>query len=301
MLDRTHMFHDAYSRGVLEGITATTCDAHDVFVLAGLHTVLEMFNAWRAGDLRALCGGHGVRVMSRDTAPGLYEKLLLHECSLRCSGSVFCFRRLAHPRTAAHVSKSRDRLRGALFVGEASYMSVASEELKRSIISEWQDVMHTHNVRLTVCAVCSRRVARVDSHLVNARTVDLSLLRNDHLPEHVMPSTYSLEEYDGALLDPKGMVDVEECSDIMMCGECHSDVSNAGKMPKFALANWLYYGRDELPADVREAFDRSTWCERVLVSRARASRVSFRFSEIKGHYLFGTNPAIAQGCVRGNV
>ena len=52
-------------------------------------------------------------------------------------------------------------------------------------------------------------------------------------------------------------------------------------MPKLCLANWLYFAHDELPATVKEAFRTSTPTERLLISRARASRISFRFSELK--------------------
>lgn len=72
-------------------------------------------------------------------------------------------------------------------------------------------------------------------------------------------------------------------------------------MPKYTLANFLYYGHETLPEDVRTAFQESTHVERMLVSWARASRISFRFCDIKGHQLEGTTRGTSQSCIKGNV
>ncbi|OSD02450.1 hypothetical protein PYCCODRAFT_1367474 [Trametes coccinea BRFM310] len=39
----------------------------------------------------------------------------------------------------------------------------------------------------------------------------------------------------------------------------------------------------------------------MLVSRARASHISYKFSELKGHPLYGTDPRVSQRCVKGNI
>ncbi|KAI0691973.1 hypothetical protein C8T65DRAFT_541860, partial [Cerioporus squamosus] len=78
-------------------------------------------------------------------------------------------------------------------------------------------------------------------------------------------------------------------------------ISEWQHLPKFALANFLYYGHERLPEDVRDAFRQSTQVERMLVSRARASKISFWFCELKGNPLEGTDPQTSQKCVRGNL
>ena len=56
-----------------------------------------------------------------------------------------------------------------------------------------------------------------------------------------------------------------------------------------------------LPEDVKRAFKESTQVERMLYSRARYSKISYRFCEIPGHPLEGTDPMTSQKCVRGNI
>ena len=72
-------------------------------------------------------------------------------------------------------------------------------------------------------------------------------------------------------------------------------------MPKFALANWLYYGHDELPHDVKHAFADASPVEKVLVSRARASKICMKFSDVPGHELAQTDRRTSQTRIKGNV
>lgn len=71
-------------------------------------------------------------------------------------------------------------------------------------------------------------------------------------------------------------------------------------MPKYALANWLYFGYDELPRDVREAFDQSTRIDRMLVSHARLTRICFCYSDKQNHPV-GKDPSTSQLYVKGNI
>ncbi|KAI0349036.1 hypothetical protein OH77DRAFT_1415646, partial [Trametes cingulata] len=183
---------------------------------------------------------------------------------------------------------------------EDAYLDVADAELRRAIISEWEQTMSTETLRELVCAVCARCTPAARIVLENPSPIALSLLRNDRLPAHVLPTSYNLAAYDGAILHPKGLTDLASKSDIQVCRECLQDLKSS-RVPAFALANWLYYGHDMLPRDVRVAFQEASHVERILVARARASKISFRFSEVKGHYLYGTNPEGSQKCVKGNV
>ncbi|TFK90039.1 hypothetical protein K466DRAFT_574462 [Polyporus arcularius HHB13444] len=152
-----------------------------------------------------------------------------------------------------------------------SFLPVVDDALKRVIIEDWQNTVTTENLRLLPCAVCARRTPAHNIHLIHPSDLDLSLLRNDTLPQAVIPTTYAYELYDYALLYPKAMTDPWTRAPMNL-------VTNAS-MPRLSLANWLYYGLDELPLAVSTALTASTPIDRLLVSRARASRISFRFKE----------------------
>ena len=160
-------------------------------------------------------------------------------------------------------------------------MQVANEALRRGIIREWQEAMATTNHGTLVCAPCGRRVPAKQAKYVDPRRVDLSLLVNDALPSKVRPTTYDFEIYSRALLNPEGMTDRWHLADLIFCQVCRREIIDNRRMPKLCLANWLYFAHNELPPAVKEAFSTSTPTERLLISRARASRISFRFSELK--------------------
>ncbi|KAI0710265.1 hypothetical protein C8Q76DRAFT_624749, partial [Earliella scabrosa] len=184
----------------------------------------------------------------------------------------------------------------------APFYDIADEELRSRIIQEWQDVMSTSRQAMATCAVCARMRKRVELHTVSPSSFDLKLLRNDDLPARVLPTTYAFADYDRALLHPAGMTELWDVGDLVLCSECRGDLVERGRLPKFALANWLYYGVEELPGDVRRAFKEATRVERMLVSRARASRISFRFCELKPANGNHSLPAAAsQRCIKGNV
>ncbi|TFK87838.1 hypothetical protein K466DRAFT_490148, partial [Polyporus arcularius HHB13444] len=183
------------------------------------------------------------------------------------------------------------------------FYTVADHELRQSIIREWQECMHTDTLKLYVCAVCARRTKRDAIEMVSISSLDVSLLRNDQLPAHVLPSTYAYGLYGRALLHPAGMTSLWEVADIRVCVECRIDLVDKKRMPKYALANWLYYGIDELPPLVRAAFASATRCEKVLIARARSSKISFRFSDLRKDedLTRRENPVVSQWCVKGNI
>ena len=211
------------------------------------------------------------------------------------------FRKLQWTRSDDVIERGRSRFTESAASLSESFTSVADRELRRSIISEWQQRMKTENVCLYVCAVCGRRAPNEGLLRVDVTTVDLTLLRNDELPDRVLPTTYAFQAYNRALLHPKGMTSLWSLSDILICVECEHDLCGKRRMPKYALANWLYYGYDELPANARHAFDNATRLDRVLISRARASKISFRFSELPGRTGLRGDPMTSQSCIKGNV
>ncbi|KAH9854460.1 hypothetical protein C2E23DRAFT_726731, partial [Lenzites betulinus] len=183
------------------------------------------------------------------------------------------------------------------------YLAIADENLRRAIIAEWEQAMSTVNLKELVCAVCGRRTPPSQVLFVKAARVRFDLLRNDHLPEHIQPTSYDRAAYGGAILHPEGLVHRDRRGLIKTCKECRRDLCdrNPPRMPRYALANWLYYGHERLPEPVKCAFGKSTQPERMLVARARSNKVAFKFSELKGHRLEGTDPRVSQGCVKGNV
>ena len=292
--------------------------------------VCNLFGFWRSNQLKDVAERHGVHVRARCGVDEVLACLMRHDCNAVCVSLRYVFRCLNNPRhgvsmtrhvlaegtgmsaPSAHVDNASmgdrsgvsDDLRlhdgGNSSGAEDCYMEVASEELKRAIIQEWEQLMSTDALREHVCCSCARRLPRNMMLLVKPGKIDFSLLRNDHLPEHILPVSYNRDAYGGAILNPKGLTSLDARADIQLCVECERSLRK-GRTPKYALANWLYYGHDRLPADVKQAFEEATQVERVLVSRARASKISFRFCETKGHYLYGTDPHTSQSYVRGNV
>ncbi|KAJ7739514.1 hypothetical protein B0H16DRAFT_1324886, partial [Mycena metata] len=156
------------------------------------------------------------------------------------------------------------------------HLKPADGDLKRTIVREWQDEMSTKRLRMRTCAVCAKDDFACELQDVSVSTVDLTLLRNDELPRKVLPTTYNFDAYDRALLCSAGLSDVNVPANMIACNKCMKSLRR-GSMPKLALANWLYYGREALPPDVKEAFDSASIFERMLISRVRYNSVSCRF------------------------
>lgn len=168
------------------------------------------------------------------------------------------------------------------FDDEKACLEVLDEEIRRSIITEWQETMSTKKLARKVCAACARRTMPHDIHIIRASKKVLSLLVNDELPPEIFPKGYDFKKFCGALLHPKGLSSVDHPSFMQVCKSCQQNIVRHKRMPKFALANWLYYGHDSLPKDVKDAFENASMAELLLVSKVRASKVCYRFDELKG-------------------
>ena len=253
----------------------------DLLVNATLWRLLSTYHLWRTNELREIAHAHEIRVYSRDTASTLLEKLVTHTCGRHCPDIIVIFRLLHRPRTESQVERHRNTALHTLSNEPSEYGQVANDELRRTIIQEWQDTIKTDNFRMAVCGPCGRRTSPSQVTLVSSAEFDLTLLRNDALPYKVKPTTYDFVAYKEVLLNPKGLVDRWRLDKIHMCEACHRDLVGRHRMPRLCLANWLYYAVEELPANVRRAFDASTFTERRLLGRARCSRISYRFTELK--------------------
>ncbi|KAI0698760.1 hypothetical protein C8Q76DRAFT_633827, partial [Earliella scabrosa] len=188
-----------------------------------------------------------------------------------------------------------------------SFMQLADDALRRGIIREWQDEVSTSGLTHVVCAACARRTLKGEICSVHANEANLHLLRNDSLPEAVKPTTYNFDAYKRALLCPAGMTNRWVLAHILLCRTCQRELCVKKRMPKLCLANWLYYGYEQLPVSVKDAFGHATQFDKLLVCRARASRISYRFTELgvkdaAPREPGGRNdPITSQRCIRGNV
>ncbi|KAI0697955.1 hypothetical protein C8T65DRAFT_582249, partial [Cerioporus squamosus] len=235
---------------------------------------------WQKNNLKRLADAHGLRLVTRDTAATLFDKLIEHGCTRSCPHVLVVFTTLRSGiRSQERISRGRALPRSMRPVSPTSYLPVVDDALRRFIIEDWQRTVTSDKLVLVPCAVCARRTRRDDIALVNPADFDLSLLRNDALPQAVLPTTYAFELYDRAILYPDGMSDPWTLAPLSMCSECEGEILRRTKMPRLCLANWLYYGLDELPYNVSEALAVSTHVDRLLIARARTSRLSFRFKQ----------------------
>ncbi|KAI6146363.1 hypothetical protein BKA82DRAFT_37623, partial [Pisolithus tinctorius] len=83
----------------------------------------------------------------------------------------------------------------------------------------------------------------------------LRLLRNEILPQKVLPCTYALDLYYGAILCLRGMQSLNAFAPIQMCGGCRRSLTGKSpSQPVDALANFQYYAWNELPVEIRDVF-----------------------------------------------
>ncbi|KAH7903975.1 hypothetical protein BJ138DRAFT_1019784 [Hygrophoropsis aurantiaca] len=70
-----------------------------------------------------------------------------------------------------------------------------------------------------------------------------------------------------------------------MCPSCKSQLTRKHpKQPRNALANFQYYGTNELPQDVLKSFKAASPFDLMLVSRARASQIMHYYRANRGYY-----------------
>ncbi|KAN0081624.1 hypothetical protein V8E55_009248 [Tylopilus felleus] len=130
-----------------------------------------------------------------------------------------------------------------------------SFDQKKQIIREWQERMEPENFVESVCAVCAWSFPRKTLMKIVPTQPMLHVLRNEYLPAHVLPNTYDFEVYGHAILCPAGLTELQSIGEIFVCSACNCALrAKPPRLPKYALANFLYYGRDRLPDEVHHAF-----------------------------------------------
>lgn len=178
---------------------------------------------------------------------------------------------------------------------------IPSKSDRNQIIHSWQEVMREDKWIQTACAACGQGMIGGNFTRESSTYIDLTLLRNPALPEHVLPTSYAIDMYDGAILCPAGLYDKESRGDLDLCGKCHDDLVCKHVQPRDSLANFQYYGHERLSVDVRKAFKDATLFDLMLVSRCRATRITHLYSSKPTGPTAGKNPLLSQRYNRGNV
>ncbi|KAJ7683349.1 hypothetical protein B0H17DRAFT_848666, partial [Mycena rosella] len=157
-----------------------------------------------------------------------------------------------------------------------AYLDVPGDSLREQIIREWQQQTSIEALKLEPCAVCAKQTRAAEILKVESTAIDLKLLRNDALPSQCLPTSYNFIAYERAILCSAGLTDLTRPAQLSVCVSCNESLKRC-EMPKFALANWPYYGLEALPPPVKKAFDESSVFERMLVCRVRYNSISCRF------------------------
>ena len=128
----------------------------------------------------------------------------------------------------------------------------------------------------------------------------LRLLRNECLPVKSLPTTYNLQLYHCAILQPRGMRSLDSIADLRMCSKCQSALTKKNPvLPKDAIANFQYYGISELPDEVKEAILTASPFEVMLVALCRATVITHHY---QSKSLRGRLPdEVSQRFNRGNI
>ena len=85
------------------------------------------------------------------------------------------------------------------------------------------------------------------------------------------------------------------------CAESVSHPSKGARCQSTRSPTGCIMDMTAYPDDAKSAFESSTLLGRSLISRARASRVAFRYCKKTDSPTFGSNPLTSQGYNKGNV
>lgn len=179
------------------------------------------------------------------------------------------------------------------------FPTIPSIDVRNRIIREWQEAMNVGKWLQSACAVCGQKPTSGGFTRESASDIDLSLLRNAFLPEHVLPTSYNFAAYDEAILCVDGMHNTDEKGELDVCDSCRRFLIVKKVQPVNALANFQYYGNSRLDREVSLAFKHASMFDLMLVSRCRATRMTYLYSKKKDGP--GGNPESSQRYNKGNV
>ncbi|PPQ76867.1 hypothetical protein CVT26_001487, partial [Gymnopilus dilepis] len=305
-------------------------DPSKMVISLSLSSLMIAYENFSKKDLVKICTMHGVAVGSfTNTNKEVFTlRLKSHRCTFRCQKVVYIFKSRTRPRrvnpsgysvlkgmiapdrtvdqnpvqTDTDIPSSRGLFRTMVEKeedDEFDHLKVLDKETKLDVIREWQSRMDFEKIASCVCAICSSKVRKTEAYTVDGRTIDLTLLRNDELPPIVRPTSYDFIAYDRAILDAEGLVNRNVVANMIVCHPCYSSV-RSGSMPKFALCNWLYYGKEALPEDIKIAFAEASMFERMLISRARCNSICCKFQVNSENSRQKKQDGLQRG-IRGNI
>lgn len=102
--------------------------------------------------------------------------------------------------------------------------------------------------------MCGQKVYASGLYVVSTDSFDLSLLANEHIPDHLVLDEYDFVVYCKAILCHHGLSNRYRIGHIQMCSSCHWCLVDRGRQPPNALANFQYYAHGRLSLQVCEAF-----------------------------------------------
>ncbi|KAJ7838244.1 hypothetical protein B0H14DRAFT_3459667 [Mycena olivaceomarginata] len=188
----------------------------------------------------------------------------------------------------------------AITEAQESFPFIADVAHRHSIAKRWQEEMNPLAWIPAPCAICGRHTKKSDLESCNPLHFDLTLLKNPVLPVAALPTTYNLAAYDGAILCPEALHDTSQKGPMAVCPSCRSSMA-AGLQPPDSLANFQYYGRAELPSDVRSAFEQATPFDLLLSAYSRSTRITYLFCDKDGGQVDDATRMTSQGYSKGNV
>ena len=201
-LNRTHVFKSVVDASSLLALENMGLVVDDVLCRAGLTRMLSIYSVWRSSQLRQIAAVHNIRTSKRDNHATLRQRLLSHDCDHSCECYVVVFTTLSKLRTLGQIDSATDAQLSPMQSNSGpSYLQVADDSLRKSIIEEWQATMSTSELEQVVCAPCGRRCLRRETVQIQPTEFDLTLLRNDSLPPRTLPTNYSFQLYQRALLE----------------------------------------------------------------------------------------------------
>ncbi|KAK7022631.1 hypothetical protein R3P38DRAFT_2533011, partial [Favolaschia claudopus] len=181
-----------------------------------------------------------------------------------------------------------------------SFPPQLKQDDQRKIIRQWQTQMKPDDWIPFACAVCGQKKAKTEIKDVDYDDDALALLQNPFLPKETLPSTYNLEAYNHAILYHRALKNTTARGPVPACASCRRDLAH-GNQPLDSLANFQYYARDELPADVKDALASCTMFDRMMICQARSTKITHLFSKNPNSVLYGSDVTTSQRFSRGNV
>lgn len=253
-----------------------------LIVQANVHSLLNSVTNIELYHLRELCIKHYVHLPpNANNKQDLLSLFQNHKCNTVCNALWYIFieqSQILDSNLCNFNNKSSLVNDDIPDINDLSHLEPPSPELKISIIKEWEEATSAEALKQVVCAVCSIRSNIQSTVYIQSTEIDLKLLRNDELHPKLLPQTYSLAEYNNAILNPNGLENKMKQGKMRLCNICYGALKK-GDMPKFALSNFLYYGQEALPEQIQTAFSQCTIFERMLICRARSNSICFRLRQ----------------------